>query len=216
MREDDEDRADDMPAGRNLRLAYKVNPDLLAGLKRIVQETKQSREALSRDPEEIYHRIEKELSESTLAEPEAPTESEPGMFSMPWEKRVFVGGSYKEIAILGEIKDTVRAQGYEPVLARDFKFPEGLIHHHSLMLLHECKYAVFDLSQEAGQLMEIERLRDYDVEGLIVYQSVPGEEPKITEMLRTLLKSEKMEPRPYENMSQLHHYITDFLPKSTP
>jgi len=79
------------------------------------------------------------------------------------------------------------------------------------MLLHECKYAIFDLSQEAGQLMEIERVRDYNVRTLAVYQAIGGE-PKITEMLKALLNSMNIPIKPYRDSPELGNHINSFLP----
>ncbi len=97
------------------------------------------------------------------------------------------------------------------MVASDFEIPEDLVHHHSLMLLHECKYAIFDLSQEAGQLMEIERVRDYGVTPLAVYQATGGE-PKITEMLKALLNSMRIPTKPYRDFPELNQHISSFLP----
>lgn len=41
--------------------------------------------------------IEEAFSKLALVELEAPAKRQPGMFDLSWERRVFVGGSYKEI-----------------------------------------------------------------------------------------------------------------------
>lgn len=146
-----------------------------------------------------------------FSKPPSQKKRSPGMFEKAWERHVFVGGSYKELLVMSEIKKCVSQKGYEPVFALDFEIPEDLVHHHSLMLLHECKYAIFDLSQEAGQLMEIERVRDYDIETLAVYQAVGGE-PKITEMLKALLNTMKIPTKLYRDSSELNSHIDSFLP----
>ena len=224
----DENKADEMPAGRTLRQAYAVRDDFLGRLKEIVRQKKETREVIQNPgkvleefartrpkaiavtlPEEI-RAVQKEIAGEI---PEVPPEEkrQPGMFIEPWEKRVFIGGSYKEIAVINEIRKQVTSKGYEPVIARDFIIPQDLIHHHSLMLLHECKRAIFDLSQEAGQLMELERFRDYGIKTLVVYQSDVGE-PRITEMLKSLLYSMTIELKSYKTFNELREHINAFLP----
>lgn len=131
-----------------------------------------------------------------------------------WERRVFVGGNYRDqLTILNEIKTLVKSLGYDPVLALDFDIPEGMAHHHSLMLLHECEKAIFEISSEAGQLMEIERLRDYQISPLIIYQSAKSDEsPRVTQMLRALLASLGFEPKAYSTVEELKQVVEDYLP----
>lgn len=98
------------------------------------------------------------------------------LLDTPWAKRVFVGGNYNNLATLKEIKEAIlRAGDFDPILANEFEMPEKLIHHHTLMLLHTCKQAIFDISFEGGHLMEIERLRDYQIRPLVVYLRAPDQ-----------------------------------------
>jgi hypothetical protein len=81
------------------------------------------------------------------------------------------------------------------------------VHHHALMLLHECGKAVFEVTEHVGQLMEIERLRDYEVKPLVVCQvNAP-----LSEMLEALLKSQGYEVNRYSNPAELEKLVTDFL-----
>jgi len=212
----EEDKADETPAGRVLHQAYRVKNEFFRSLKDIVIHKKELG-AIVKDPEQVLTEFAQQPQQTitSMAQelPPPPLEEKrlPGIFEKPWEVRVFIGGSYKEIAIINEIRRRVTEKGYEPVVASDFEIPEDLVHHHSLMLLHECKYAIFDLSQEAGQLMEIERVRDYDVKTLAVYQATRGE-PKITEMLKALLNSMQIPTKRYRDFPELNQHISSFLP----
>lgn len=215
----EEDKADQTPAGRALLQAYLIKEELLRRLKRIVQEKKE-RSCVVSDPEKVLKELAQLKDPQTFvasmaeAQPEVPkVKRQPGNFEKGWHERVFVGGSYKEIAIINRIKKHIASKGYEPVVASDFETPPDLIHHHSLMLLHACKYAIFDLSQEAGQLMEIERVRDYEVGTMAVYQAIQGQPPRITEMLKSALKSRDIPLKSYEDTEkELRAHIDSFLP----
>jgi hypothetical protein len=80
-----------------------------------------------------------------------------------WSKRVFIGGNYSaNFGSLLKIKQVVLRKGLEPVVADDYVRPEEQTNHDfCLMLLHTCKYAIFDVTMAGGQLIEIERTRDY-------------------------------------------------------
>lgn len=218
----EEEKANDTAAGKFLRQIYKVRESYLKTLQEIVFNMKESGITVS-DPETILTDL-TELSKSTkeykkdmakLIEKfpdSSPIEKRiPGMFDKIWEKRVFIGASYKELYVINSIKTIVEQKGYEPIVALDFDIPSTLIHHHSLMLLHECKYAIFDLSQEAGQLMEIERVIDYEIKTIAVYQAAGGD-PKITEMLKAHLTAMNIPTRAYCNNEELTGIINSFLP----
>jgi hypothetical protein len=136
---------------------------------------------------------------------------EPGMFEVPWSRRVFVGGSYiHHFADLNEICRIVREAGMTPVIAWDYDVPRGWAHHHSLMLLHECRHAVFEVSTPAGQLMELERCRDYGIDPLVVYQ---GNERtgRLPTMVADLLIRLGQTPRRYRDIGELDPQIKGYL-----
>ena len=83
-------------------------------------------------------------------------------------------------------------------------------HDASLVLLHTCAYAVFDITVPGGQLMEIERARDYRVEVLLLREALsPSEQqPRVSEMLSTL--GYKIEY--YSDPRDLSKIIQEFLP----
>jgi len=85
-----------------------------------------------------------------------------------WEKRVFIGGDYESIYLLDSIILNVREFGFEPIIAMEFKSNEENIHHDAMLLLHNCKFAIFDVSNKGGHLMEVERTLDYGTDTLFV------------------------------------------------
>jgi len=212
---EEEDKADDAPAGRVLREVYKVNDAVLSQLKNIVRKKKSSRSVIH-NPEDVFEELAQGKSATEVARPTstldvAEEKRKAGKFESDWEKRVFVGGDYStHIAQINDIKTTCRKMGYDPVIASDFEAPQGEEHHHALMLLHECNRAIFEVSSNAGQLMEIERLRDYGYpQGRVLIVCQPHAHP--TGMLEPLLKAQGYEMRRYKNNSELIELVKEFL-----
>lgn len=210
--EGDEDKADEMPASRNLRGVYRVQESALLELKRIARRKKEVRQVVH-DPNEVFNELARGQPTREVTKPaQAPDVSEekrnPGRFESDWDKRVFVGGSYlKHYSEINQIKRICKELRYDPVISFEFKIPGGKMHHHSLMLLHECSKAVFEVTEHVGQLMEIERLRDYEVEALIVCQvNAP-----LSEMLEALLKSQDYEVKRYSEPQGLEDLVREFL-----
>jgi hypothetical protein len=210
--EGQEDKADDEPASKTLKGAYGIPEVFLAEFKRIVR-TKKSRKELVRNPDVIYEEVASgKPPQQVLQSEEAPDigqeERDPGKFESDWEKRVFVGGNYAtHISELKKIKRICLDKGYDPVLAKEFKFPPGKIHHHSLMLLHECDKAIFEVSSEAGQLMEIERLRDYEIKPLIICQ----DGAHLSKMLEELVSAQDYDIKRYGDDDKLVNLVEDYL-----
>lgn len=85
----------------------------------------------------------------------------PGLFGTQHEDRVFVGGSYgKEfLGSLVIIRDTLREEGLDGVLAAEFKRHGRTAetnYDDALLLLRSCRWAVFDVSERSGQLHEVQ------------------------------------------------------------
>lgn len=213
-----EDKADKMPASKNLRGVYKVPESALGQLKDIVRHRKKMGE-LVRDPNIIFNELARRQPVTEVAKPtETPDVSEekrkPGKFESDWERRVFIGGSYlKHYSEINQIKKVCKELGYDPVIAFEFETPDDKIHHHALMLLHECSKAIFEVTEHVGQLMEIERLRDYQVKALIVCQvNAP-----LSEMLVALLESQeyKYKVERYSRPDELEKLVRGFLSQTT-
>jgi len=90
-----------------------------------------------------------------------------------WENRVFIGGVYSgQTSNILKIKEFVYRLGFEPVIADDYIKPEEMtIRRFSFMLLHTCKFAIFDVTHPGGQYSEIERAKDYGIEPRVVFSA---------------------------------------------
>jgi hypothetical protein len=98
--------------------------------------------------------------------------------------------------------------GYHPVVAFDYEVPEEMdIRRKCTVLLRTCKYGIFDLSEQTGQLVEIDTLREYDVETLLVWPK--GKEKDITEMLN----GSKNHALSYGTFPEMENIIRNFLPQ---
>ena len=87
---------------------------------------------------------------------------------------VFLGGNYeKDGVVFNALKRAVEEVGFIPIIAKEvFKEVDpSKIHSESLRLLHNCGFAVIDITNPAGQLMELERARDYGVITFVSYSS---------------------------------------------
>lgn len=211
----EEDKADDTPAGRTLRGGYTVNEAALRQLKDIVREEKSSGLVIQ-DPESVLTKLAQGKSPADITQSMSTPDLEvgkrkPGEFELDWEKRVFVGGNYSShLSEINDIKRVCHEMGYDPVIALEFETPQKLLHHHALMLLHECSKAIFEVTDTAGQLMEIERLRDYGYKQkdvLIVSQA----DAHLTGMLTPLLNAEGYEVHRYSCNSELIKLVKGFL-----
>ena len=123
--------------------------------------------------------------------------------------RVFIGGDYKHPSVLREIEKFVISLGFQPIIALDFDIPPEEINRSCKMLLHVSKYAIFEVSSSSGQLVELDRTIDYDVDTLVVFQIIAEEEkPRISAMI-TSLKIEKQFG--YKDFEDLKAKISEFL-----
>lgn len=212
LSEGDEDKADDLPAGRTLRDGYRVDGFFLSALKVMVKNKKELG-AIVQDPELIIKELDQKISDvKAEEEPKVEKLRKPGQFQSEWKDRVFVGGSYSNhIAEINRIGEICKEQGFDPVIAGRFETPPDRVHHHALMLLHECRRAVFEVSDDVGQLMEIERLRDYQVLSLMLCQK---DKTRLSAMLRTLFESSNYLFQQYSNIEEMSNHVKDFLQKT--
>ncbi len=121
--------------------------------------------------------------------PEQPR-ADPTRRTGTYRSRVFLGGSYhqEERSRLAGIKDEIKKAGYEPVVADEVQLEnEGDIHHETMVLLHSCRLAIFELSQLSGALMEIERVPDYGINALVLFAAPSGQGYLPSRMLSTFI-----------------------------
>lgn len=137
-------------------------------------------------------------------------------FPDQWEYRVFVGGAYTQVSLtnLYAIKDAIRRRDlrYVSLMGSDVYMREKDIHHHTLLLLHTSKWAIFDVNAPAGQLMEIERTLDYENEVLVVYRISEEASTHISFMIKTYTNP-RIKFKGYRDLEELKNLVVDFLPK---
>lgn len=108
----------------------------------------------------------------------------------------------------------VEELGYQPIIALDFDVPVTEIRRYDLILLHNCRYAIFEITFGDGHIAEIERAKDYDVQTLLIYQ-VRDEKreppPGATQMILTTA----FQRFGYKTFSELRNYLPNFLPPLT-
>lgn len=209
-------------AYKTLRSYPLISDEFLDRLKKLaIQRREQNR--IPRDPEEVMREYRKK-GYTDLASLEKPVTLEqfiPLIQSQleglgPREKRVFVGGSYRNIALLRYIAFQIvqNFDDFKAILPIDLpklssETYDHLTHDVSMEYLEGCSYAIFEVSTSNGHLMEIERasmIRDLEV--LLVFQQRKADyEPAITKMvLTTNFKKEG-----YQNFAELTTKIGRFL-----
>jgi tetratricopeptide (TPR) repeat protein len=118
---------------------------------------------------------------------EAYVESGNGIESVAVRRdtKVFIGGNYRNIALLRYIEDIVREAGLSPIVPINFKASETEIYLHAMRLLQDCGGAIFEITFDAGHLMEIERAMSSIVKKkiLLLYQQTQKDERHYTRML---------------------------------
>lgn len=213
---DTEDEADATPAGRTLLGAYKMSRESLASLKQTVSHLKTAGSI----PDEPAKVIE-ELGETQdryvglLGQKAKHLEQKRAsrnfmQFDSPWDKRVFVGGSAVLGPIIEEMRKVITSLGFDPVIPVDFDMPPGMtIYHKCLALLHACKYAVFDVSEQAGQMLEMDRAPEYAVQTIAVWSR--NSEFRITEMLKSRLYDRGIPCKPYDTFDEMKTVLGEFF-----
>lgn len=214
----EEGRADWEPAGLVLKFQFDICPDLLEVIKQLACGAKETKQVVQ-DPTAILATAlaemgvnEQEIEKLCGRIPEIKPERSLDKLKSPLERRVFVGGNHRLIAILEEIKKTVAQAGYDAILADDFEMPEDRIHDDTLMLLQSCRLAVFDISLDNGHLMEIPKIPEYGIHPLFVYSAMdPSKEPHVSRMLKSWLERFRFEPQPYRTIDKLCELVREYL-----
>ncbi|MBT9141437.1 MAG: hypothetical protein DDT30_02029 [Dehalococcoidia bacterium] len=131
-----------------------------------------------------------------------------------YDTRVFIAGSYRLPSRIKDIAGVVTQCGYVSISAGDFEIPEGQERHYCIALLKECKVAIFELSVESGQLMELERAHDYMPITLCLWDKEDEKTPKISGMVKSspLFKQNNAG---YKNTRELEFAVESFLRSAT-
>jgi hypothetical protein len=211
---DSEDDADTAPAARILRDSFAIKQRILRDIKaesrRLKSEGKWNE---TTNPQTVLDRVLGVHDVQDLihfaGRPDLRLGATPLGFPQPRDRRVFIGTNYDSHAhVIPEIKRAVLLKGYAPIIVAEVSFPPQQTRDVSLLLLHTCGLAVFDVTSPAGQLMEIERARDYGTTVLLVRSDPVGHPPHVSEMIRSLGYT----IHTYRDMDELKRHVMNFLP----
>lgn len=174
---------EDAPGAKTLENIFHLTNEQFNLIKSFVVETI-GEKGLIQNPKVVLNKLDKSGAKKSM-EKEArkfhptikrvvrPFENIPGK----WEERVFVGGDYVDyFYVINMLKPLISINKYIPIIPYEFEKPDEMsIREHSLLLLHNCKHAMFDISGRGGHLMEIERIFDYQTKA--AYVCLKGERP---------------------------------------
>jgi len=137
------------------------------------------------------------------------------------ERRVFIGGWYgRLVGALRPLRDHLESIDYDGIVVADFGVPAGRGEDEiELALLTNCHYAVFEVSESAGQIEEIrdvpETMRTPE-RVLAVFDRNHGHEPGISRG-QTLVKLRRwnVEPVGYSDLGELFRVVEAWLTGSS-
>ena len=133
-----------------------------------------------------------------------------------YRSRVFIGGSYhqEERSRLADIKAEIVKAAYEPVVADEVQLEnEADIHHETMVLFRSCRLAIFELSQLSGALMEIERVPDYGIQALVLFNAPSGQAYLPSRMLSTFIDQHaaSISLKRYLSVAEAKRYVKQWL-----
>ena len=212
------DEADATPAGQTLIQGYGLSPGSLEPLKKKVSELKeQGRIPLK--PEEVIKQLEKskggygDLKAKTTVKGEEHGLQPIVVSESPWKKRVFIGESIGSSSAIAQIAEIVRQLGYDAIVCSDFEDPEDTdAKEKSLILLRNCKYAVFDIAEPKGEpeLTEVKEAGAHNIKTLLIWPK--SKEASIRQMLESQIDLRKVSFDFYEGTKELEDILWEFLP----
>lgn len=138
----------------------------------------------------------------------------PGLFGTQYEERVFIGGSYGvgSMGSLLTIRDNLRADGFDGVLAAEFKrlgrTPET-DYGDALLLLRSCKWAVFEVSERSGQLHEVQDAVSLGMSGRVLMVRAVAS-PRPSAMTTGAAKQLATKVRTYVGPSDLQEVVRNW------
>jgi len=133
-------------------------------------------------------------------------------------KRVFIGGDYNHLPDLREIKKHVDSLGFTSVIPYESGMPleyvKDFIHAFDIFLLGECKYAIFEVTSAAGQLMELQRAIDNpECEVRVLYKTRDDQQLDIPEHVSSMITTSVRNLQGYSNFEDLPGIIKEFFPR---
>lgn len=150
----------------------------------------------------------KMLLKKPYSQPLLSIDNMPGTYNT----RTFIGGNYAcQFVVLLEIQKYVRelSKGFFiPVLAADYNIKQGEERNSCLRLLHNCRFAIFELTTPSGQMIEIDAAKNYGINFIVIcnsYNQNPFYAPGIN---MTDVKSKIIL---YRSLAELESIISDYL-----
>ena len=126
------------------------------------------------------------------------------------KNRVFIGGNYSLGSRIEDIADVVRDCGYQPIIVWEFDILPGTERHSSKQIVKQCKYAIFEVSSNAGHFFEMDDAEEYSLNCLCLWDAHQGSSPNVSTMVQShpvFLSNNK----PYRNTRELQYLVYDFL-----
>jgi len=127
------------------------------------------------------------------------------------DNRVFVGGNYDFLATLKELENYVKETSFHPILAWNYNVDLSRVREIDLRLLHNCKYAVFEISSHAGELNEIERTKDYETQPFCFYQIRDKDNNKPPSQVTSMITSYNIPFFGYSTFKELRNHIKNIF-----
>ena len=107
----------------------------------------------------------------------------------------------------------VEELGFQPILALDFDVPEDKIRDFDLLLLHNCKYAIFEITFGDGHLIEIERASNYKLLSIFLVYQVRDDSRTPPSGASQVVLTSAHKRFGYRTFEELKEYLpTNFLP----
>jgi hypothetical protein len=135
--------------------------------------------------------------------------------------KVFIGGNYRNIALLRYIEGEVSKIGknkLSPILAVNFSnVSNEQIYQHSMYLLEDCGYAIFEVTFDSGHLMEIERALSKLIpkENMLLVHQTPSKHERKSHYITKMLLGHDIKVEGYSSLEELTEYIEKFITKMT-
>jgi len=189
-----EDNFPELPAFKNLYGIYKISKE---------------------DLRNLFENIKKQLAIDVPSNPEGYLQkyfddgNRIAKVSITKDKNVFVGGNYRNIVILRYIEDIVSKE-WSAILPTNFGVRnDDEIYAHSMGLLERCGSAIFEITFDAGHLMEIERAVSFIDKKtiLLLYQQTEKDQKHYTRMLLGV----EVKQEGYMHLDELTKKVNDFL-----
>jgi len=175
---------EDAPGAQNLKNIFKITEEQFKLIQTFVKEL-MTELGVIQDPQIVLDKLEKSGVKNPMEKSARGFDINIKRNSYPikeipgdWGNRVFIGGDYVNyFYVINILKPLIiQSNKFVPIIASECIKPDEMsIREHALLLLHNCKYAIFDISGRGGQLIEIERTFDYRTKAY--YICAEGQQP---------------------------------------